>query len=279
MSTPIRPCESKMSKISQFCRTIVKLHSFDQIILSIVIINGIIIGLETSQTLNDQYGHVFLLFNNLVLGIFVLEALLKIVAEAPRIDRYFRQGWNIFDFTIIVLSFLPTGEFATMARLVRVLRVTRLISAVPELRLIIATLLRSLPGMAHIVMLLAVLFYIYGVIGYHLFHKIDAQNWGDLGACLLTLFGVVTLETWVDKMLLVLPAMPYAWIYFISFIVLGTFTFINLFVAVVINNLSSEKKETLQELESPLTKEDLLKELEATKEALIRLEERLSRQT
>lgn len=264
-----------MAQFVQFCKKTVSSPLFDQAILAIVVINGIVIGLETSPTLHDRFGSLFLLLNNVILYIFVAEAMIKIAAEAPRCDRYFRQGWNIFDFTIIVVSFLPTGQFATLARLVRVLRITRIISAVPELRLIIATLLRSLPGMAHIVALLAVLFYIYGVTGYYLFHKIDPAHWGNLGACMLTLFGIVTLETWVDKMSAVLPAMPYAWIYFVSFIVVGTFTFINLFVAVVINNLADAKQEKLDELKSPVSKEELLKELRATKEALARLETKL----
>lgn len=264
-----------MSKLIQLSKNIVKNPLFEKIVLTIVVINGIVIGFETSQTLYDRYTSVFHLFNHIILGIFILEAIIKILAEAPHFGRYFRHGWNVFDFTIIVLSFLPTGQFATLARLVRVLRITRLISAVPELRLIIATLLRSLPGMGHIVMLLAVLFYIYGVTGYHLFHKVDPHNWSNLGAALLTLFGVVTLETWVDKMSAVLPAMPFAWIYFVSFIVVGTFTFINLFVAVVINNLSEAKAEKLQEIIDPISKEELLKELQATKEALVRLEARL----
>lgn len=268
-----------MPDIVQFCKKIVHSAWFDHAIISIIVFNGLIVGLETSPSLYHRYEHLFYLFNHIILYIFVVEAAIKLTAEAPRFDRYFRQGWNVFDFAIIVASFLPTGQFATLARLIRVLRVTRIISAVPALRLIISTLLRSLPGMGHIVMLLAILFYIYGVTGYHLFHQIDPANWGDLGKCLLTLFGIVTLETWVDKMSIILPHMPFAWIYFVSFIVVGTFTFINLFVAVVINNLSEAKEETLKELQEPITKEDLLKELRTTKEALIRLETRLLERT
>lgn len=258
----------------QFCKKVASQHWFEQTILAIVVFNGVIIGLETSQSLHDRYGALFLSLNSIILWIFVLEAAIKITAEAPRVDRYFRQGWNQFDFLVIVLSFMPTGQFAMLARLVRVLRIARLISAIPELRLIIATLLRSLPGMGHIVMLLAVLFYIYGVTGYYLFHEIDPDNWGNLGKCLLTLFGIVTLETWVDKMSVLLPALPFAWIYFVSFIVVGTFTFINLFVAVVINNLS-ESKENFKEAEKPATTEDLLKEMQTAKEALVRIEAKL----
>lgn len=261
--------------IIQYCRNIVQSPLFERVIMAVILVNSVIIGLETNHDLYQRYTSLFYFLNHIILYIFVVEAALKMTAEWPHCHRYFRQGWNVFDFTIIILSFLPTGQFATLARLVRVLRIARIVSTVPELRLIISTLLRSLPGMFHIVTLLAVLFYIYGVTGYYLFHQIDPQNWGNLGKCLLTLFGIVTLETWVDKMTIVLPQMPYAWIYFVSFIVVGTFTFVNLFVAVVINNLSEAKEEKLKELQEPVSKEALFKELHLTQEALTRLEEKL----
>jgi len=260
----------------ELCRRIVKAPFFEKTIIGIIIANAIVIGLETSPGLMARFGHFFEIFNVVVLLIFIVEAALKIMAEFPRIDRYFRQGWNIFDFSIVVVSLLPAvGQFATAARLVRILRIARLFTAVPELRLIIGALLRSLPGMLHIVMLLAVLFYIYGVVGFYLFHTVDPTHWQNLGLSLLTLFGVVTLETWVDVMKAVLPVYPWAWVYFISFIVVGTFMFVNLFVAVVINNLSDAKKEILEQIVESPTKEELLKELRATKESLERLEKRL----
>jgi len=267
---------NSLKNIVNFCKKIVTAPAFDKFIISIIIVNAIVIGLETSPRLIEQFGHLFELFNAAVLLVFIVEAALKITAEAPRIDRYFRKGWNVFDFSIVVISLVPSvGQFATAARLVRILRVARLISMVPDLRVIIWALLRSLPSMLHIVMLLSVLFYIYGVIGFYLFHTADPERWGNLGMSLLTLFGVVTLETWVDVMRAVLPAYPFAWIYFISFIVVGTFMFVNMFVAVVINNLTEAKKETLEELKEPVTKDELLKELRDTKEALLRLEQKL----
>jgi len=249
---------------------------FDYLILSLIIINAIVIGLETSAGLTREYGIIFEWIHRFIFTAFIAEAFLKITAEAPRFSRYFRQGWNVFDFTIILLSLLPMGDrFAMIARLVRVLRVARIVSILPELRLIISTLLRSLPSMIHIVMLLGVLFYIYGVTGHHFFHGTDPAHWGNLGTSLLTLFSIVTLENWVNIMSVVLPVHPFSWIYFVSFIVIGTFMFVNLFVAVVINNLSEAKKEKLEEMELPGTKQDLLKDLRDTKEALLRLEAKL----
>lgn len=268
-----------LNQIVGFCQRITKSPGFDNAILGIIILNAAVVGLETSPRFVEQFGGLFHAFNQLVLLIFIVEAALKIMAEAPRVERYFCHGWNVFDFSIVVVSLLPMGgQFATTARLVRVLRVTRLISAVPQLRLIIATLLRSLPSMVHIVLLLGVLFYIYGIMGYYLFHQVVPEQWGSFGSSLLTLFGVVTLETWVDTMGALLPTHPFAWMYFVSFIVVGTFMFVNLFVAVVINNLGEAQKEALQDLGPAVTKHELLQELRETKEALVRLEAKLEKQ-
>jgi len=260
--------------MQKICRRITEAAWFDISILSLIIVNAIVIGLETSSGMTTRFGHYFEMFHGIVLGVFVLEAILKITAQAPRIERYFREGWNVFDFTIIVLSFVPfTDKYAMVARLVRVLRVVRVMTVLPELRLIIATLLRTLPSMGHIVVLLGLFLYIYAVMGFYFFSKIDPAHWGNLGAALLTLFGIMTLETWVDVMKAVLPTMPYAWIFFVSFIVVGTFMFMNLFVAVVINNLVEAKKEKSSNDE--LDHQDLVREVREVRDALVRLEKRL----
>jgi voltage-gated sodium channel len=201
---------------------------------------------------------------------------LKLAAVAPRFSLYFGNGWNLFDFSIVVLSLIPaTGEFALVARLVRVLRVLRLVSAAPQLRLIVATLVRSIPSMGHVIMLMSIIFYIFAVIGFHLFHEHDAEHWGTLGAALLTLFQMVTLEGWVDVMDTAMEAYPWSWVYFVSFILIGTFVMLNLFIAVVINNLQASKTAELEELRDPVTHHEVLRELERTRDALAALQRRL----
>jgi voltage-gated sodium channel len=174
----------------------------------------------------------------------------------------------------VVLSLLPaTEEFALVARLIRVLRVLRLVSAVPQLRLIVATLVRSIPSMA--TRSADVIFYIYAVTGYHLFHENDADNWGTLGAALLTLFQIVTLEGWVDVMETAMEAHPWSWVFFVSFVLIGTFVMLNLFIAVVINNLEASKVEELKALNTPPTHDELVREIERTREALSALQRTL----
>ena len=260
-----------------FCARVVSAGWFEPFMIGCIIANGIIIGLETSKDIDEAYGQLLHLGNDIFLVIFIIEAALKITAVAPRLRLYFGNGWNLFDFTVVVLSLVPsTGEFALVARLIRVLRVLRLVSAVPQLRLIVATLVRSIPSMGHVILLMGVIFYIYGVTGYHLFHAHDADNWGTLGAALLTLFQIVTLEGWVDVMETAMEALPWAWVYFVTFVLIGTFVMLNLFIAVVINNLEASKVEELNALSAPPTHDELVRELERTRTALDALQRRLA---
>jgi len=259
-----------------FAKGIVEGRRFEPFMIGLILFNAVLIGLETSHDVVENYGKWLHLGNDIILWIFVLEAALKITAVAPRLGLYFGNGWNLFDFSIVVLSFLPsTEEFALVARLVRILRVLRLVSAVPQLRLIVATLVRSIPSMGHVILLMSIIFYIYAVTGFHLFHEHDAEHWGTLGAALLTLFQMVTLEGWVDVMDTAMEALPWAWVYFVTFVLIGTFVMLNLFIAVVINNLDASKAAELDDLRDPVTHEEVLDELRRTRDALAELQRRM----
>lgn len=261
-----------------FCKKMVDNVWFDRIVVSLIIVNGIILGLETVPELLSQYERAFIWGNRIILSVFIVEAVIKIISHAPRVHRYFYNGWNVFDFTIVVLSLIPaSGEFAMLARLARLLRVLRLISVIPELRIIVATLVRSIPSMGNIMLLMSIIFYIYAVAGYQLFHEHDPEHWRSLGIALLTLFRIVTLEDWTDVMYTAMEMHPLAWIYFVSFVIVGTFVVINLFIAVVINNLDEAKAESLKEMEKPISQKELVDELKSTKDALSRLEDKLNR--
>ena len=260
-----------------FAKSVVEAHWFEPVMIGLILFNGLLIGLETSKEFVERYDGWLHLGNDIILGIFIIEAALKLAAVAPRFSLYFRNGWNLFDFTVIVASLIPaTEEFALVARLVRVLRVLRLISTVPQLRLIVATLVRSIPSMGHVILLMSIIFYIYAVTGFHLFSEHDEEHWGTLGAAFLTLFQMVTLEGWVEVMETALEDVPWAWIYFVTFIMVGTFIVLNLFIAIVINNLDASKAAELAELRAPVTHDEVLAELRATRDALTRLEEKLA---
>ena len=243
-------------------------------IIVLIVLNGVAIGAATSETVLHHSGEWLRILDDVILWIFVAEIVLKLTAVWPDLGRYFRDPWNDFDFTVVALSLIPaTGQFVTVARLLRLLRVIRLVSPIPELRLIVSTLLRSLPSMGHVVLLMSIVFYIYGVVGFHLFHAHDPQHWGNLGLSLLTLFRVVTLEDWTDVMYIAMDLHPLAWVYFVSFVVMGTFVIINLFIAVVLNNLEESKRKQLEQ-RSP-SREELLRELQELRESAARIEARL----
>lgn len=267
-----------VNPVQAFARHIVDSRWFEPFMIGLIIVNAVLIGLETSREIATRYDRWLHIGNDLILGVFIVEAALKITAVAPRWRLYFGSGWNLFDLSVIVFSLIPaTDEFALVARLVRILRVLRLISAVPQLRLIIATLVRSIPSMGHVIMLMSIIFYIYAVTGFHLFGQGDAEHWGTLGAALLTLFQMVTLEGWVEVMEAAMEVTPWAWIFFVSFILVGTFVVLNLFIAVVINNLEQSKVEQLAELDNPTTHKDVLEELERTRRALQDLQRKIAK--
>ena len=265
-----------MQQISLFADRLVNKAAFEYTIIALILLNGVFLGLGTSPVLAQQYGDLLHLGNQIVLGVFIVEALLKMIALAPRVDMYFRDGWNVFDFLVIVFSLIPaTGEFAMVARLARLLRVLRLISAIRELRLIVAALVRSIPSVGHVMLLMSIIVYIYAIIGYQLFHEHDPMHWRSLGISVLTLFNIITLEGWTVVMENAMQLHSWAWIYFVSFVIAGTFVVINLFIAIIINNLDEAKAERLRELEPPVSRAELMRELRTTRDALRRLEQRL----
>ena len=269
--------QTQNSGFVRFAGRVVENQFFDYVIIALILLSGAFLGLQTVPEINDPYGNLLVLGNQIILVIFILEAILKMLALAPRSQRYFRDGWNVFDFTIIVLSLVPaTGAFAMIARLGRLLRVLRLISAIQDLRLIVSALVKSIPNVGHIMMLMSIIVYIYAIIGFQLFHEHDPDRWGNIGLSILTLFEIITLEGWVDINARAMELNSFAWIYFVSFVIVGTFVVVNLFIAVVINNLDRAKEESLKELETPVSRDELLRELRATQDSLRRLEARIS---
>ena len=267
-----------VTKLRDLAYRLTHSHAFEIFIVALILANAILLGVETLPQVMNGFSHWVELGHQVTLGIFIVEAALKIFAQWPRPYNYFRDGWNIFDFSIIVLSLIPaTGSFAIVARMARLLRLLRLVSAVQELRLIVATLVRSIPSMLHIVVLMSLMVYVYAIIGYQLFHEHDPEHWRNLGIALLSLFRVLTLEDWTDIMYKAMEYHPLTWMYFLSFVVFGTFVVINLFIAVVINNLDEAKQERLRQLEQAPTADSLLAELRATQQSLRRLEEQLRR--
>ena len=266
-----------MNQLVKISAGLVNSDWFEYFIIAVIIANGVLLGLETSAVIANDYGRWLELGNQVALGVFIVEAVLKMVALWPRPQAYFRDGWNIFDFTVIVFALIPaTGQFAMIARLARLLRVVRLISAIRDLRLIVAALVRSIPSVGHVIMLMSIVVYIYAIMGFHLFHTHDPEHWGSLAISLLTLFNIITLDGWTNVMDTAMEQHSFAWVYFVSFVVVGTFVVINLFIAIIINSLDDTKRSHLKKGLEPVSRDELVRELRATRETLERLEKRLN---
>ncbi len=262
---------------------IVQARRFEHFLVILIIATAVLRGLATSDDLLDRLAVLMGLVWFLTLAVLVLEALLTMFATSPRVDQYFRDAWNVFDFVLIGLVFLwPT--LAILILTVRLLRLLGGFSAVREMNLVLLTLVRSVPSMVHIVILLGIIVYMYAVVGHSLFHEHDPARWGTLGVSILSLFQVVTLDDWTAILDTATELEPLAWIYFVSFVVVATFVGINLFVAVVVKNMDEVNEEPLRRQGQPLTGESLLSELRATQselgatqQSLQRLEEQLQR--
>jgi len=221
---------------------------FHRLVVSVILFAGLLVGLETHAGLVARIGGVLHLLDRVVLGFFVIELALRIAACGRRPWTYFRDPWNVFDFMVVAVCLLPfpTG-FAAVLRLARVLRVLRLVTALPRLQILVGALLKSVPSMGYVVMLLGLHFYVYAVIGVTFFSAADPEKFGGLGRAVLTLFEVVTLEGWVDVMDAQIKGLGSAWIpvaYFVSFILLGTMIMLNLLIGVIVNGMSEAREET-----------------------------------
>lgn len=233
------------------CRRIAASSRFQHTVMGVIAANAVLIGIETDAGLMARFGAQLHLLNVIFQVLFVVELAIRLVAHAPRVWTFFGDGWNVFDFLVVSLSLLPAaGAVASVARLARLLRALRLVSAMPELRLIVSTMLRSIPSLANVIALLGIILYVYAVLGVNLFAKVDPTNWGNLGVATLTLFEILTLEGWVELQNTALEATSWAWVYFVSYVVLAVFVVVNLFIAIVINNLEAAKSEQRSEADA-----------------------------
>jgi voltage-gated sodium channel len=236
------------------------------VIIALILANAVTLGLETFPPVMARFGDLLHLLDQALLAVFVIELALKLIAHGP---RFFRGGWNIFDFVVVGIALLPSSGALSVLRALRVLRVLRLISAVPKMRFVVESLARSLPGLGSIGLLLMLFFYVFAVMATKLYGPHFPQWFGSLWASMFSLFQIMTLEGWADIAREVMASEPGAWVFFLAFILLATFTVLNLFIAVIVN--------AMQEPETPVhhhpvaSREDveaLRAEIAALREAL-----------
>jgi len=221
--------------------------AFELFVISVIIISSLMIGVKT-YPLPDTLNTVLWVLDYGVTMFFLFEILIRMAAEEKFLN-FFKKGWNIFDFIIVVVSLIPLddSEYALIARMLRLFRVMRLISFIPELRVLVSALLTALPRMGYVALLMFIIFYLYAVIGNILFSDINPKLWGDLGISLLTLFRVATFEDWTDVMYEVMEVYAFSWIFFLTFIFFSAFVFLNMMIGIVVEVLDEEHKKMTAE--------------------------------
>lgn len=206
-----------------------------RVVVSVILFNAVILGLQTDATAMANWGELLRWLDGASLGFFLVEIGLRIVAHG---FRYWRQGWNIFDFLVVAIALVPDAGAWSVLRGLRVLRVLRLLTVVPQLRKVVAAFLHAIPGLSGVVAVMVVFLYTVAVLATNLFGQTHPEWFGSLGASLFSLFQIMTLESW--SMGIVRPLMethPWAWVFFVPFIIIATFTILNLFIGIIVSTM------------------------------------------
>ena len=220
---------------------------FHRVITAVIIINSVLIGLETSEAVMINYGLLIDVIDLTILVLFSLEIFLKIFVYKL---SFFKSSWNVFDFLVVAISLVTAAGSFSVFRALRIIRTLRLLRSIPKLRLIIESLVKSLPSIGWIAVLLGIVFYVFAVIGVNLFGELYPEYFESMGKAVFTLFQIMTLESWSSAIARpVMDGVPFAGIYFVSFILIATYTTLNIFIAIVVNTMNEVSLKDLKEEE------------------------------
>ncbi|MCL2468233.1 MAG: ion transporter [Micrococcales bacterium] len=216
---------------------------FDRAILTVIVINAVVLGVETVPAVMDHHEGTLTTANHVFIGIYVVEMVLKLIAFR---GSYFRSGWNLFDFVIVMTSLAPTGGVFSglrILRILRVLRILRLVSGLKPLRKIVSSISRSLPGISWTVLLMMIVYYVFAIVGIHLFRAENPERFDSIPTAFVTLFQLTTLDNWESVVFPLTEAHSWAWAYFLLFIVVTSFVLINVILGIVVDSLNLQTKE------------------------------------
>ena len=271
-----------MSETNSRLQNFIERPLFSNFITVVILVNAVTLGLETSPVMMDAAGPFLKALDRTALAIFVIELLLKLFVYRT---AFFKSGWNIFDFVIVTVALVPANEAFAVLRALRILRALRLLSVVPQMRAVVGALLSAVPGMGAIIAVLVLVFYIGAVMATKLFAATFPQWFGSVGGSMYTLFQIMTLESW--SMGIVRPVMeahPYAWVFFVPFIILTSFAVLNLFIAIIVNSMQEvHELETRGEREAleaaaHAEREEMLSEIKALRDEISELRGSLPKQ-
>lgn len=255
----VRPNRLKDEKLKGYrgrAAAVAENPAFVRFITVLILLNAVTLGIEADPSLLPGYGALFHSFDIIVISIFVIELLLKLYAY--RLD-FFRVGWNVFDFIIVAISLVPQGSGVAILRAFRVFRIFRLITVVPQMRNVIGALFHAIPGMASIIGILFVIVYVAAVLTMQLFGQgndpVMQGYFGSMGDSLYTMFQLMTLEDWTDIANTTMSHHPWAWMFFVTYIIVTSFAVLNLFIGIIVDALHLVKEQDIKEEENTLMSE------------------------
>ncbi len=269
--------------MAERCRRIADSSRFQGFIFVVIVLNAVTLGLGTYDW-SDSVSEAITVLDDTLLGIFVVELIIRIGAFGNRPQDFFKDGWNVFDFVVIGLAFLPgLRDNVTLLRLARLLRVVRLVSVMPDLRILVRAMARSLPPIGSLALLTLLIMYVYGMVGWILFGEEDPTNWGNIGDAMLSLFQILTLENWPSFLEAGQEIAPASWIYFVSYVLVASFLVINILIAIIINSVEEvhevEKAAELDAIDDEIATADgsVADRLRELRHTLDKLEQQLAK--
>src|SRR5215217_348011 len=241
-STDDREAHDSRSAIVRLCADVADAAWFNFSIFGVILANAAVLGLETYPSVADRHGGLLTTLNDIFLGVFVVELVIRLVGFGSRPQDFFRSGWNVFDFLVVAASFTPgLRENAMLLRIARLARVLRIVRLLPDLRVLVIAIGRSIPGVLSLAVLALLVLFVYGMIGWTIFDEHAPDQYGTIGEAMLTLFVTLTLENLPDQIALGRDLSEWTLVYFISYALIAAFLIFNILIGVVINSLEEAR--------------------------------------
>jgi voltage-gated sodium channel len=243
------------ASFAQTAGRLVESDAFTYFIAGVILLNAAVLGLETYDGIDRDAGAALDLANDVFLAIFVVELLLRFASYGSRPQDFFRSGWNVFDLLVVGAAFVPgLSKNSTLLRLARLARVVRVVRLLPDVRVLMLAMARSIPPMLSLAVLAGLVLYVYAMVGWMIFGDEDPERWGDIGQALLTMFVLLTLENFPDVLEDGMAIEPWSWVFFVSFALLAAFILLNVLIGVVINSMEEAREIELENERKALAK-------------------------
>jgi voltage-gated sodium channel len=243
--------------MAEFCRRLTTARWFDPLVLCVIVLNAVVLGLETYDAVDEAIGGALDTANAVIFAVFVIEIALRIGAHGRRPQDFFKDGWNVFDFVVVAAGLAPgMRENTTVLRLARLLRIVRAVRLLPDLRVLTVAVARSIPGVASLAALTVLLVYVYGMIGWLIFNEHDPQNFANIGQSMVTMFVLLSLENLPDYISTGQELSDWTLLFYISYVLLASFLIFNLFIGIVISSMEEAREIELHKAERALLDDD-----------------------